>query len=368
MIKVLLVYPLEQQWYRYLKYQFASDDSITYYILGSKEVSNSAEGMITVNLGRDLRLSSKLLSRTFGKVAGLKNIVEKISPDIVISKELFSSVTYQVSRLRGNFKHVVWCDEVTSPRISLYGKFPISRFYFEYNRKRARYFLFISNKSKEMLSPYCKEARRILVVYPGVDNFLDKLKKEKDNKEFSFLFVGNIAENKGIKTMLNSIELLSEKTDKKFVLKIAGKGPLADLVQSTARGSDFVRYLGYVTELEKANLLRESDAFIYPAEDINFLWLKRWEEQGAISAIEAMAAGLPVIGSDSGSLPEIIRNDKMLFKQGNPYSLTEKMKMLLENTECGKEIGENNFIWSRANCNGPEQSKKVNEFLISLLT
>ncbi len=363
LIKVLIVYPLEQRWYDYLNYQFSSEDSINYYILANSKVSNRAKGTIPVSLGSGGITSRGLLTRMFGGIKELQEIIDKISPDIVISKELFSSLSYQVTRVKGEFKHVIWCDEVISPQVALYGNFPLTRFYFEHNAKRVKYLFFISHRSKESLYPYCRKARKFLVIYPGVDTFLEKPKEKNDKKEFSFLFLGNVASHKGIKTILTSLPLLRKITDKKFSITIAGKGPLANLVQSFAKESDFVRYLGYVSDQEKKNLLRNCDAFIYPSEDINFLWLKRWEEQGAISAIEAMAASLPVIASNCGSLPEFIRNDKLLVKQGDEYSLAEKMKLLLEDRDYSLEIGKINLKWSYENCNGPEQSKKVNDFL-----
>jgi glycosyltransferase involved in cell wall biosynthesis len=61
--------------------------------------------------------------------------------------------------------------------------------------------------------------------------------------------------------------------------------------------SPFIHSYGMVDQKKKINLLSKCDAFLFPV---------RWHEPFGIAIIEAMAMGLPVIGSPYGSLPEII--------------------------------------------------------------
>jgi len=61
--------------------------------------------------------------------------------------------------------------------------------------------------------------------------------------------------------------------------------------------SKYVRSLGMVTDKEKLELLRKSDALLFPV---------RWHEPFGIAVLEAYSQGLPVVSSKYGSLPELI--------------------------------------------------------------
>jgi glycosyltransferase involved in cell wall biosynthesis len=66
-----------------------------------------------------------------------------------------------------------------------------------------------------------------------------------------------------------------------------------------------------------------------------------WFETFGLVAAEAMALGIPVIASRIGALAELIEHgfDGLLFEPGNAYDLAEKMKLLWEKPEIGREMG-----------------------------
>lgn len=365
MIKVLLVYPMELPWYDHYHRELLSEDSIRYCVTGTKQVIQHAIGMEKKEAKNNFRLNSHLFLKIFGGFSGLDRIINDISPNIIISKELNSATTYKISKLSGNFKHIVISDETVPPEKSLYGKFPITRFYFEYSCSRVNYIIFHSVRSKEALLPYCKSIKKSSVIYPTapVTSDTNAHFDTISDRKFVFLFIGNMLSNKGVTTLIKSVSLLSTLTDKKFLLRMAGKGPLSEFVRISARNNEHLEFLGYVNEAQKENLLKSSDVFVYPSEDIELLGLKRWEEQSPASVMEAMAHGLPVIGSNSGSLPEIIRDPRVIVEQKNFKDLAVKMKMLIERAEYRRELGESNINWSRNNLRGKGESSKVNDFV-----
>ena len=363
MIKVLFVYPLEQRWYSYFDLEFSSDDSIKYYITGSEQLNEQGTKMQVVGALHKVKHSWGKIMKIFGTLSGLEKVIKDLSPNIVMTKELFSPTTYQVSKLSGTFKHIVILDETVSPEKSLYNKFPVSRYFFEFSRRKVRYLIFISNKSMNSFLPYTPSVKKAIVVYPFAVEVENVDSEKKKSGRFVFLFIGNIDRNKGIKTLINSIPILSSTTKKEFVVKIAGTGKLLGFVKNSARKIKNLEYLGHISETVKEELLTSSDVFIYPSEDVKFFGIWRWEEQGALSAIEAMAHGLAVIGTDSGSLPEIIRDPRVIVNQKNSFLLATKMKMLMDDESLRREISKNNLIWTRNNSKELSNNNKVGKFI-----
>lgn len=64
-----------------------------------------------------------------------------------------------------------------------------------------------------------------------------------------------------------------------------------------------------------------------------------WEETFSLALVQAMATGLPVIGSNSGSVPYQIGPKGIIVEEGNIDQLAEKILFVLNNPEIGREIG-----------------------------
>jgi glycosyltransferase involved in cell wall biosynthesis len=89
--------------------------------------------------------------------------------------------------------------------------------------------------------------------------------------------------------------------------------------------SKHIKYYGMLDTKEKIKVLKKCDALLFPV---------KWHEPFGIAIIEAMAMGLPVLGSSYGSLPEIINDnvgkifenyeDLSLFIKNGPYNFNSK--------------------------------------------
>jgi glycosyltransferase involved in cell wall biosynthesis len=104
------------------------------------------------------------------------------------------------------------------------------------------------------------------------------------------LYAGRLAEEKGVDTAIAA-------TAKAGVpLVIAGAGPDEERLRRIAADSREVRFLGHVDAAELDRLRRGAALALVPS---------RWHEPHPYAVAEAMAAGLPVIASDVGGLPEL---------------------------------------------------------------
>ena len=110
------------------------------------------------------------------------------------------------------------------------------------------------------------------------------------------LAVGRLIERKGIADLLRAWALLPRG---RYTLEIAGGGPQSAALRALATElgvSDDVRFAGPLTRDAVALRCRHSDMFVLTPSEEAF---------GNVFA-EAIAAGLPVIGSDSGAIPELV--------------------------------------------------------------
>jgi glycosyltransferase involved in cell wall biosynthesis len=101
-------------------------------------------------------------------------------------------------------------------------------------------------------------------------------------------------------------------------LVVAGDGPARSRLERGAAGCD-VRFLGRVSDGELASLLARCRALIVPAE-----------EDFCITAVEAMAAGRPVVGYARGGLVETVLPDRtgVLFASQTLESVADAMLRL----------------------------------------
>ena len=68
-----------------------------------------------------------------------------------------------------------------------------------------------------------------------------------------------------------------------------------------------------------------------------------WREQFGHVLIEAMACGVPVIGSTGGQIPNVIDDAGLIFEQKNIENLTNCLKKLMKNQDLRKGLGQKGY-------------------------
>jgi glycosyltransferase involved in cell wall biosynthesis len=151
----------------------------------------------------------------------------------------------------------------------------------------------------------------------------------------SLLFAGRLSREKGVDTLIEAACRLPARADGQPVLRVAGDGPERERLHALADATPGqVVFLG---RLEKAEVERELEqclALVLPA---------RWFENQPMSILEAFTAGVPVIGTQLGGVPELINatseGDGLLVEPDDPTALAAAMKQLLDDPAEARRMG-----------------------------
>jgi len=158
----------------------------------------------------------------------------------------------------------------------------------------------------------------------------DKYKKRfAPNNEFIITHVSNFRKVKRIEDVVKTFELMSNQLSCKLIL--AGDGPERYRIEHLCRtkfNPDQVVFLGNLkSTIEVLNI---SDLFLLPSEKESF----------GLAALEAMAAGVPVISTNSGGLPEVIEHGKSgyLSKIGDTDDMAKNAIQILSSKETHQQF------------------------------
>jgi glycosyltransferase involved in cell wall biosynthesis len=140
-----------------------------------------------------------------------------------------------------------------------------------------------------------------------------------DPSSFVIGYAGRLVPEKGLDVLLAACAALPPALD--WTLHLLGDGPERGHLAATARelGIDGrVRFLGRVPSTQAAQFYRTLDVLVLPS-----LSRPNWVEQFGRVLTEAMACGVPVVGSASGEIPWVIGDAGRIFPEGNTGTLTD---------------------------------------------
>ncbi len=236
------------------------------------------------------------------------------------------------------------------PHVWHFREFGDADFQLEYLKGRVKSCQFVRNTngkvvfiSKNLRNYYNAEIadEHCRVIYNGIpEEFLYQKRYASSRSRVIFLIAGNLHRNKRQDLALRAAEILKKKNYDNFELWIAGgASAMRDSQKYEKELREFAdhnlkegcRFLGFVSDMSK--LRRETD--------IELVCSNR-EAFGRVT-VEAMMAGNPVIGTDTGANPELIEDQKAgrLFHNGDAEDLADKMRWFLDDPEyieiCGRE-------------------------------
>lgn len=179
---------------------------------------------------------------------------------------------------------------------------------------------------------------KIKVIHCGIDLTRFTYDKERsfqfsDNRTLTILSIGRLSGIKGFSYLIEALRLLKN-DGVSFVCNIIGDGPLkTQLVQQveSAGLSDQVLFLGSKKSDEIPEYLKKSDVFVLACAT------DKIEIHDGIPVVfmEAMAYGVPVIGTRLSGIPELIRHQEtgLCAEPENPASLKETIEAFIGNQD-----------------------------------
>jgi anaerobic magnesium-protoporphyrin IX monomethyl ester cyclase len=184
---------------------------------------------------------------------------------------------------------------------------------------------------RDIIEYYGTNEKKIKVVHLGVESRFRPISNVEEyrlkNKLPSkmILNVGTLEPRKNVVSLIKAFKKLREKGVKDHKLVIAGeKGWLYKEIFKEVDHSDLkqeIIFLGVVRDQDLPMLYNCADIFVYPS----------FYEGFGLPPLEAMACGIPVITSNSSSLPEVIGDAGIMVSPTNVNSLCEAMQSVLTN-------------------------------------
>jgi glycosyltransferase involved in cell wall biosynthesis len=228
---------------------------------------------------------------------------------------------------------VIWSDYADLKHIFLnhriWYKNPIGKMVYFAGNFAERIFV-VSKQDKSLISaniPNGIVKNKMQVMYYGA---FDTYKKIEKNKTFTFISSSRIVTDKGIRELIEAFNKLN-KIHPDTALNILGDGPEREYFENLAKPNVAIKFLGHKSN--PLDYVNKANVFI----------IATYHEGFSIALVEACMLGMPIIATNVGGNPEIIRDREtgLLVKAKDVDSLYRAMAELYTNNKTRELIGSN---------------------------
>jgi glycosyltransferase involved in cell wall biosynthesis len=161
------------------------------------------------------------------------------------------------------------------------------------------------------------------------------------------LFFGSLVRYKGPDVLLKAFKTIKKEFPKAKLI-FAGRGEMFDELSNQALKLDLVNdvlFTGFVEEDKKPLYFKAADIFCLPSTTM--------AESFGIVNLEAMASGIPIVASNLGGIPDIVKHgvNGLLAEPGDYQNLADNLLCLLKDEDMRKRFGDQgkklvwNFSW-----------------------
>jgi glycosyltransferase involved in cell wall biosynthesis len=192
--------------------------------------------------------------------------------------------------------------------------------------RRADRVLAVSERTKrDLIELYDVPEEKIAVTPNGVDPAFSPGGPRDDGASPYALVVGTLQRRKDPEAAIEALALLGDASTLRLVFAGPDKGGQAQAERVAQRTglAGRVEFRGHVPQDELAALYRGAACLVFPS---------RYEGFG-LPAVEAMAAGTPVVATRAGALPEVVGDAAILVEDGNSVALAGGIERALADRE-----------------------------------
>jgi glycosyltransferase involved in cell wall biosynthesis len=274
-----------------------------------------------------VKIIGKKTKLGLGAIWKIRQYLIETQPDIVHSHLFAGDCWGKIGARLAGIKHIV----STEHNVNVSESFLKSVIKKWTNSFSERIIVISQAVKKYVMTKYETSADKIEVIYNGIEIDRFHFKEPNfDKQKIIFGTVGRLTKQKGHRYLIEAFAKLIDKFNE-AELWIVGQGELRLELQKQI--TDFglenrIKLLGVCQNIPE--ILNKFDVFVMPSI---------WEGLG-IALIEAMASGLPVIGSRVDGIAEIIEDEVngILVETENSIELTDKMFKLIENPELASKF------------------------------
>jgi colanic acid/amylovoran biosynthesis glycosyltransferase len=178
-------------------------------------------------------------------------------------------------------------------------------------------------RSQLMMFSECDDPASYKIVHCGLE--IDKYHYRPPRREINYLLcIARLSPEKGLTSLIRALKILKDE-GYNLELRLGGDGPMREQLKALTNEigiAEQVHFLGYLTENEVGKELYNSDLFVLPS----------FVEGLPVSAMEAMAIGLPVIATNVGGTSELIEDGRtgILVRPSDPQSIAAAILKMID--------------------------------------
>ena len=211
---------------------------------------------------------------------------------------------------------------------------PIGKYIVRYVLDHSASIIVLSEYWKQRISEITRNPAVVPILNPILVD--DTVSEASPRESCTLLFLGRLVERKGIYVLLEAVaQLVTEFPNLKLLC--AGDGDLQSVADASVKLDipGRVRFLGWVSGRQKQQLLESASVFVLPS----------FAEGLPMSVLEAMAAGLPVVATTVGGIPDLIGDGKegILVPPRDTNSLRKALEFLLRDEKIRAEMGRKGY-------------------------
>lgn len=264
-------------------------------------------------------------------------LLKKIGPEVVHSQGIQMAFPCFLAKKFFNISYIVY-----GQGFDVYFNWKFKKIISKLVLENAQAVVTLTQNMKKELGAY--NIKNIFIIPDGVElSKFENLSKAGIRKELKInddenviIFVGSLKAVKGIKYLIEAINIVKEKNPKLRLLLIGDgeeKKELERLVEKLGL-KKIIGFVGKINNEEVPKYMIASDVLVMPS----------LSEGLSVAVLEAMASGLPVVATKVGGLPEIIKDGEngFLVEPKNPKQIAERILYLLSDDGIRKAIFLNN--------------------------